>query len=31
MNLSEVSILNIFGVDYHCVIKGIRKNEAISL
>ena len=31
MNLSDIAILDIQGVDYHCIISGIRKSEAISL
>ena len=28
MNLSDIAILNIHGVDYRCIIKGVRKSEA---
>ena len=31
MNLSDIAILNIKGSDYHCIIRLISKNEAISL
>ena len=31
MNLSDIVILNIKGVDYHCNIRGISKSEAINL
>ena len=31
MNLSDIAILNIKGSDYHCIISGICKNEAINL
>ena len=31
MNLSNIAILNIRGSDYHCIISGIRKSEAINL
>ena len=31
MNLSNIAILNIKSADYHCIISGIRKNEAINL
>ena len=31
MNLSNIAILNIKGSDYHCIISGISKNEAINL
>ena len=31
MNLSDIAILNIKGADYHCIISGISKNEAINL
>ena len=31
MNLSDIAILNIKGSDYHCIITGISKSEAISL
>ena len=30
MNLSDIAILNIKGFDYHCIISGISKNEAIN-
>ena len=31
MNLSDISVLNIKGSDYHCIITGISKSEAIKL
>ena len=31
MNLSDISILNIKGSDYCCIISGISKSEAIKL
>ena len=31
MNLSYIAILNTKGSDYHCIISGINKNEAIKL
>ena len=31
MNLSNIAILTIRGVDYRCIISGISKSEAISL
>ena len=31
MNLSNIAILEIHGVEYHCVINGISKSEAINL
>ena len=31
MKLSNITILNINGVDYQCIIKGIGKSEAINL
>ena len=31
MNLSNIAILNIQGIDYRCIIRGISKNEAINL
>ena len=31
MNLSDIAILNIKGSDYHCIITGISKSEAINL
>ena len=31
MNLNNVDILNICGADYHCIINGISKSEAINL
>ena len=30
-NLSENAILNILGVDYHCIINRISKSEAVDL
>ena len=31
MNLSDIANLNIHGVDYHCIINGITKSEAMRL
>ena len=31
MNLSNIAILNVKGFNYHCIITGISKNEAINL
>ena len=31
MNLSNIAILNIKGVDYCCIISGVSKGEAINL
>ena len=31
MNLIDIAILNIKSADCHCIISGIRKNEAINL
>ena len=31
MNLTDVAILNIHGIDYRCIINGISKSEAINL
>ena len=31
MFLIDISILNIKGADYHCIISGISKSEAINL
>ena len=31
MNLNDIAILNIRGSNYHCIISGISKNEAINL
>ena len=31
MNLSDIAILNIYGVDYHCIISGISKTEKSGL
>ena len=31
MNLRDIDILNISGADYHCIISGISKSEAINL
>ena len=30
-NLSDSAILNIYGVDYCCIISGVRKSEAIKV
>ena len=31
MNLSDVAILNIRGIDYRCIISAISKSEAVYL
>ena len=31
MNFSDTAVLNIHGSDYHCIISGISKNEAIKV
>ena len=31
MNLRNIAIQNIYGVDCHCIINGINKIEAINL
>ena len=31
MNFSDISILNINGSDYQCIISGVSKSEAIEL
>ena len=31
MNLSDITILNINGVDYCCIITGITKSETVNL
>ena len=31
VNLSDIAILNINGVDYRCIISGINKIEAVNL
>ena len=31
MNLKDIAILNICGVDYRCIINGISKSEVMSL
>ena len=31
MNLSDVAILNLNGVDYHYIISGISKSKAVNL
>ena len=31
MNLSDIAIFSIKGADYHCIISGISKIEAINL
>ena len=31
MNLSDIAILNIKSANYHCIISGTSKNEAINL
>ena len=30
VNFSDIAILNIHGVDYHCIICGISKSEAVK-
>ena len=31
MNLSSISVLNVNGADYRCIITRIRKSEAVNL
>ena len=31
MNLSNIAVLNIDGVDYHCNISGVSKSETVNL
>ena len=31
LNISDIAIITVKGVDYHCVIHGISKSEAIHL
>ena len=31
VNLSDIAILNINGVDYRCIITGITKSETVNL
>ena len=31
INLNGISILNIRGVDYHCIIKGTSKKDAVNV
>ena len=31
MNHNDIAILNIKGSDYHCIITGISKREAVKL
>ena len=31
MNLRNIAIQNIYGVDCHCIMNGINKSEAINL
>ena len=31
LNISGISVLNINGIDYRCIINGISKIEAINL
>ena len=31
MNLSNIAILNIHGVNYRCIINGISRSEAVNL
>ena len=30
-NLNEIAVLNIYRVDYHCIINGISKSDAVNL
>ena len=30
-NLNEIAVLNIYGVNYHCIINGISKSDAVNL
>ena len=31
INLNDITILSINGADYHCIIDGISKSDAINL
>ena len=31
INLNDIAILNILGVDYRCIINGISKSEAVKV
>ena len=31
MNFSDIAILNIKRADYHCIVRGISKNETVNL
>ena len=31
INFNAIAILNILGVDYHCIINGICKSDAVNL
>ena len=31
MNLNDIAISNIYGVNYRCIINGISKSEAVNL
>ena len=31
MNLNDIAILNVQGIDYYCIINRISKSEAIGL
>ena len=31
MDLNDIAILNICGVDYRCIVNGIRKSKAVNL
>ena len=31
VNLTDIAILKIHGADYHCIISGISKSEAVNL
>ena len=31
MNISNIAILNIHGVDYYCINSGISKSEVVNL
>ena len=31
INLNNIAILNIKGIDYHCIINGISKSDSVNL
>ena len=31
MKISDIAVLDMKGADYHCIISGIRENEAINV